>query len=122
MMRPHMVAAWIISIPRECVLDILTRLQTHTMKSFAALTTSLSLFACSLPAVAVPAPQAAAPVTDASVKTFFTSTVKLDEAAINKIKQFRGTQLACGALDLLRPQQLEVKSDDGFEKDRTNHW
>ncbi|KAH7115001.1 bifunctional solanapyrone synthase [Dendryphion nanum] len=64
---------------------------------------------------------AAAPITEAAVKTFLAS-IKLNETAINKIKQTRGTQLACGVLEALKAQQLETKNDATYEKERTAHW
>jgi hypothetical protein len=84
------------------------------MKPLAAFTAFVSVIAFFEPTVA-------APITDVTLKTFLTS-LKLNDTAINKIKQFRGTQLACGVLEILKSQHLETKTDGAYEEERTAHW
>jgi hypothetical protein len=84
------------------------------MKPLAAFTALVSVFAFLEPTVA-------APITDATLKAFLAS-LKLNDTVINKIKQFRGTQMACGVLETLKSQQLETQADGGYEEERTAHW
>ena len=85
-----------------------------TVNMFPTLATVVSIFALLAPAFALP-------VGEAETRTFLAS-LKLNETAINSIKQLRGTQLACGALRSLRNDQVEAKGVSTYEQDRTAHW
>ena len=84
------------------------------MKTFTAFKALVSILALAEPAFG-------APITEATLKTFFAS-IKLDDIAINKLKQLRGTKLACGTLEHLKAQQVETKGSATYEKDRTAFW